>query len=94
MDSIIAHNTKGTCYLCGRHGRTDEHHIFGGTANRKLSEADGLKVYLCRTCHETAHSDYSVNVALKQIGEKTYLECHNKTVEDFIRRYGKNYLRG
>lgn len=92
MQSIIPHNTKGVCYLCGKHTNTDEHHIFGGTANRKLAEADGLKVYLCRTCHETVHSDYTTNVELKRIGEKAWLVYNSKNVEDFIKRYGKNYF--
>jgi hypothetical protein len=29
---------------------------------------------------------------LQQLAEKTWLEHYNKTVEDFIKRYGKNYL--
>ena len=40
MKSII-HTTKGWCYLCGRYGQTEEHHIFGG-ANRKVSEKYGV----------------------------------------------------
>jgi uncharacterized protein (DUF1330 family) len=29
---------------------------------------------------------------MEQLAEKTWLEHYNKTVEDFIKRYGKNYL--
>ena len=32
----------GRCWLCGRWGWLEEHHIFGG-ANRKKSEKYGLK---------------------------------------------------
>ena len=49
MKSIIR-TKKGQCYLCGRYGPTEEHHIFGG-ANRTLSEKYGLKVHLCPECH-------------------------------------------
>ena len=48
---------KEHCYLCGRNANADyygldEHHIFFGTANRRLSEKYGLKVYLCHDrCH-------------------------------------------
>lgn len=49
MKSII-HTQKGQCYLCGRYGLTEEHHIFGG-ANRTLSERYGLKVQICPSCH-------------------------------------------
>lgn len=92
MQSIIPGDENGKCFLCGRVGPTDEHHIFGGHANRKLSELDGLKINLCRTCHTTAHSDYKTNVALKKIGETAWLKAYRKQVEDFIDRYGKNYL--
>jgi hypothetical protein len=29
---------------------------------------------------------------LQQLAEKTWLEHYNKSIEDFIQRYGKNYL--
>lgn len=92
MQSIIPRNEKGTCFLCGLVTHTDEHHIFGGHANRKKSEADGLKVYLCRSCHSLVHSDYTYNVQLKQVGQELWQRTYRKTVEDFIDRYGKNYL--
>lgn len=47
MKSIVEGNRKGTCWLCGLEGPTEEHHIFGGTRNRKLSGRYGLTVYLC-----------------------------------------------
>lgn len=92
MQSIIAGDEKGKCFVCGRKCKTDVHHIFGGHANRKLSEMDGLKVNLCRSCHEKAHSDYKTNVALKQVGEECWLLAYRKKIDDFIDRYGKNYL--
>ena len=36
----------GYCWLCGRWGHLEEHHIFGG-ANRKKSTRYGLTVFLC-----------------------------------------------
>lgn len=51
MRSILHSKQDGTCYLCmllhDDHGRkqTQEHHVFYGTANRRLSEKYGLKVY-------------------------------------------------
>jgi hypothetical protein len=45
MKSIMQRDIEH-CYICG--GRaTEEHHCIYGTANRKLSEKYGLKVYMC-----------------------------------------------
>ena len=59
----ILGSRKGRFYLCGRYAQTEEHHIFGGP-NRKLSEEYGLKVDLCRECHQfglhAVHRDQAV----------------------------------
>ena len=85
------------CFLCDRYtDSTDLHHIFGG-ANKRKSEEDELMVWLCRTCHNEvhhgAHCSGELMMRLRQYGEKLWL-CNNpdKTVEDFIKRYGRNYL--
>lgn len=60
MSKSIMHNKADrTCYLCmlleddaTPKRYLEEHHIFGGQANRRLSEKYGLKVYLCRAHHE------------------------------------------
>ena len=94
--SIIKNNHKGICYLCKRCGQTEEHHIFGGVANRKKSEKDGLKVHLCHWCHNEhpngVHFNKDRNDRLRQIGQKAWMERYGKTKEDFIREYGRNYL--
>ena len=58
MKSIMHDRKDGTCYLCmklhgdySRKSVLQEHHAIGGTANRKLSEKYGLKVYLCIPHH-------------------------------------------
>ena len=57
--------TKGECYLCKRWCNTEEHHIFEGTANRKISEQEGLKVYLCPGCHRFIHAEPKSEVAIE-----------------------------
>lgn len=93
--SIIKGNFKGTCYLCRRCTITENHHVFGG-ANRKKADKEGLTVYLCHYCHNEppngVHFNRERNIRLKQIGQKTWMEHYNKTVEDFIKHYGKNYI--
>ncbi len=93
MKSVIQGNEKGVCYLCGRCGPTEEHHIFGGP-NRKLSERYGLKVYLCSSCHRTGkqsvHRDRDIMLSLKQAGQTAFEKTYTR--QDFMGLFGKNYL--
>lgn len=93
MGASILKTEKGTCILCGRKGQTEEHHLFGGP-NRRLSEEDGLKVYLCPRCHhDRIHGlDRQAIEFLKQEGQRAYMETYSKGTRDFVVRYGKNYL--
>ena len=79
---------KGECYLCGRIGHTDEHHIFEGTANRKISEQEGLKVWLCPECHNLGKDSIHMSpksdraIKLKKDAQKRwewkYREAHSE----------------
>lgn len=97
MKSIMQNDDK-VCYLCGRNGNGDpleEHHCFGG-ANRKLSEKDGLKVYLCGSrCHRNGfmavHQNKKTADALKKKAQAAW-ESRYGTREEFRQRYGRNYL--
>lgn len=93
MKSIMQDN-KEVCFLCG--GRaSEEHHIFGGTANRKLSEQYGLKVYLCPYCHrvgkKAVHSNKVVADVLHKRGQEEFEETHGDRM-DFMRVFMKNYI--
>ena len=81
------------CYLCGRMDRKlDRHEIFGG-ANRDKSKADGLWVLLCHDpCHRNAHEKPDITKLLRARAERAWLDEYGLTVEDFVIRYGKNYL--
>lgn len=63
-----------------------------GTAKRKLADQDGLTVHLCHYHHFTLHRHGMHKEELQQLAEKTWLEHYNKSIEDFIQRYGRNYL--
>ena len=93
MKSIIQDNKF--CFECGTGYGLHRHHIFYGK-NRKLSEEDGLVVYLCYEHHEGNNGVHGhntkLNEKLKEIGQRAYMIKYNKTKEDFIKRYGKNYL--
>jgi hypothetical protein len=53
-------------------------------------------VFLCHCCHNEnpngVHFNREFDLYLKQIGQRAWMEHYGKTVEDFIREYGKNYL--
>ena len=91
MQSILD-TRPDECYVCKRYGHTDEHHVFGG-ANRKLSEHYGLKVYLCRDCHNKVHfSDGELMNILRIRAEARALEYYDWSIEQFIKIFGRNYL--
>ena len=95
MNSILQNRKQ--CYITHSTVGLHKHHIFFGTSNRELSEEDGMTVYLCPKCHEhgpeAVHRNRETDLWLKQAGERVWLRQRpGKTVEDFIRRYGKNYL--
>lgn len=86
----------GQCWLCGRQGALEDHHIFGG-AYRKKSEKFGLKVGLCGdSCHRNgrmaAHQSKETALKLKQYGQRKYMKEQGATVEEFRAQFGKNYL--
>lgn len=96
MKSIIQkHNNH--CFVCQipKGMPLEEHHIFFGTANRKISEKYGLKVPLCYEHHRGTNGVHGKNgrqldIKLKKIAQRKYEETHTR--EEFIKLIGKNYL--
>ena len=99
--SIIQKKSGGECYLCNMllginspAACREEHHVMHGTANRRLSEHYGLKVYLCpyhhRTGPEAVHTSSQTDLLLKQAAQRAFKKkySHGKWMEIF----GKNYL--
>ena len=77
--------------------------IFGGTANRRLSEEDGMVVDLCPDCHNRPPNGVHFNKErmeeLHRIGQQTWENIqtakgitHDEARKAFMQRYGKNYL--
>lgn len=94
MKSII--QTEKECYITKSTTNLHKHHIFEGTANRKLSEEDGMWIWLRADWHNMSdygvHFNKELDLKLKRIGQKAWQEYYNKTKEEFIARYGRNYL--
>lgn len=72
------------------------HEIFYGVRNRKKSIEDGLVVFLRPELHNASslgvHFNKELDLELKKEAEKKWLEYYDKTIKDFIKRYGRNYL--
>jgi hypothetical protein len=71
------------------------HEVFFGF-NRQKSIRDGLVVFLTPNMHNMScygvHQNRELDLTLKKIGEEAWLEYYGKTINDFIKEYGRNYL--
>lgn len=90
MKSIIQKDKQ--CFVCGS-PYCEDHHIFFGTANRKLSEKYGLKVWLCPEHHRGTragvHFDRKFDLELKKYAQRKFEETYD---ENFVTLFGRNYL--
>ena len=89
--SIIQQEKR--CWFCGAVVGLEEHHIFAGTANRKISEKYGLKVWLCHRHHtgkDGAQYDRDMNLQLKQEAQRKFEQIYSH--ELWMETIRKNYL--
>lgn len=94
MGKSIVNPNAIQCLICGAWKPLEAHHIFHGTARRRLADEDGMIAYICRKCHRRIHDapERELDATLKAVGELLWCQYYGKTKEDFIRRYGKNYV--
>ena len=99
--SIMHKKEDRTCYLCELlNGDSDtrrnlqEHHVMSGTANRKLSEHYGLKVYLCLQHHTAGVMAVHNNAGLQSLLRRKAQEIFEKKYshEKWMEVFGRNYL--
>ena len=71
---------------------------FGG-ANRDFSIEDGLVIFITPEMHRegeySAHKNpkfWKEVVKIQETAERAWINYYGKTKEEFIKRYGKNYL--
>lgn len=97
----MLHEKDGTCYLCMAlnndyrlHAYVEEHHVIPGAAGRRISEENGLKVYLCLSHHRgsaaAVHSNHDNMLLIQQDAQKVFERTHTRG--DWMRIAGKNYL--
>ena len=75
MRSII--QSEKQCFICRNPHYVELHHIFYGTANRKLSDRYGLTVWLCPYHHRGsagAHFNPRLDAYLREVAELRFKE--------------------
>ena len=109
MSIIQKDKTICFCYQeggCG--GVIEEHHCIYGTANRKISDREGLVVYLCIQHHKGTNgvhgkNGHDLDMRLKRIAQEAWELKYKESYpyqnhadeaarEAFIRLFGRNYL--
>ena len=92
-ESIMSN--EPVCFVCDTTEGLHRHHIFHGTANRKLSEQYGCWCYLCGRHHnlsiEGVHFNAAVDLRLKQMCQERW-EVRFGDRSAFIKTFGKSYL--
>lgn len=85
---------NGNCFICGRWGPLEVHHVFNGPF-RKKSDKYGYVVKLCHWCHNEppngVHFNQELDNGLKEYFQKKAMEENGWSKEDFIREFGRNY---
>lgn len=94
MESII--QTEKCCFLCGSTKNLNLHHCIHGVAHRKISDQEGLTIYLCVKHHtgskEAVHLNPSLDLEIKQLAERVWLEKHNNNIGLWMKLFRRNYL--
>lgn len=76
--------------------KCNRHEVFFGIRNRQKSIDDGLVVFLEPRLHNKSNKGVHYNKQFRDMmqkeAQKRWMEYYNKTIEDFIKRYGRNYL--
>ena len=85
---------KKECWICETTEGLQKHHVFYGTANRRLSEKWGYWVWLCERHHTGnvgVHFCRDLDLKLKQYTQECF-ETTSGTREEFRAIFGKSYL--
>lgn len=89
MKSIIPDDSDEACYICGRGGALQVHHMCHGS-RRKMADKYGLTVHLCPACHMALHDKGTLDLELEQRAQRVFEQRYGH--DEFMRIFGKNYL--
>lgn len=84
------------CFICNKTHNLHKHHIYYGTANRRLSEKYGCWCYLCAEHHNMSDQGVHFNKALddkiKAYCQQILEQEHGWDKDKMIEIFGRNYL--
>lgn len=84
----ILTNDLTRCYLCGK-PKNHLHEVFFGK-NRVNSMKYACVVPLCAFCHTKVHSQVQLDLQLKKVCQKAFIEVYEGV--DFLSIFHRNYL--
>jgi len=87
---------QGKCYVCGRYGYVERHHILGGRNRKKCNRYPLLIVPLCTEHHRGTNgvhgkNGHELDCMLKREAQIIF-ERNYGTREEFIKLFGRSYL--
>lgn len=92
--SLISNEEK--CLICETTLNLNRHEIFY-SAYRQKSKREGCWCYLCTVHHHmgpnSPHQSRQIDLQLKRMCQRRWMQKNGRTEEDFIREFGKSYLR-
>lgn len=89
MRSIIPDDLEYRCYLCGKVGTTQVHHMLHGSY-RKNADQFGLTVHLCPHCHRALHDKRENDLFLQKTAQRKFEQSYSHN--DFMKIFGRNWL--
>lgn len=78
------------CEVCQQYALTQIHHVFQGRGRRNIPENPVIEV--CSKCHRNIHEHPADYMWLKKKYQSEVMRENGWTVEQFIEKFGRNYL--
>ena len=95
MNRFSILQSEKTCLVCGTTQNIHIHEVYAGK-NRQNSIKEGCCVYLCGRHHNQSnvgiHFNDELDKSVKKLMQTTWMQYYNKTKEDFIKIFRRNYL--
>ncbi len=87
---------QGECYVCGKCGYVERHHILGGRNRKKCNRYPLLIVPLCPEHHRGTNgvhgkNGHELDFQLKQKAQAIF-EKHYGTRKQFLNTFGRLYI--
>ena len=93
MNSILQ-NSK-LCLVCGKQHNLENHHVFYGTAHRKISDKYGLTIWLCREHHRGnngIHFDPNLDLEIKKKCQLIAMSYYNWDLSIWFKIFRRSWI--